>query len=457
MPLISIIVPAYNQGKYLPDALNSVLAQTLTDWECLVINDGSTDSTEEIMINYLKKDQRFRYIPQPNQGLPGARNTGLREACGSYIQFLDADDLLLPDKLEIQSKEFQQIAPTNAVFCDSIEFWGDAHPRQSAQKIVAFGPFADPLAHFISASTFPIHSFLLRRQVFADLSFDETLNANEDRLFWTHYCLDGGTFSYQPQPLIYRRLRKESMSLNFPQMLKSFLHYFQKLFHLLHTHPQPALDRYEIIALRQCLKYCRSSIRHGMTSLASSYLEISNNYFIDIPWLPPLIDVKEITPDNLNRVEHILAHHDKIAAWQELGFDSDLPALCNMLSKSSEAALLQVYMEELCRHSRQSLDYGFALYGAGQHTRWLLRILGSLSFKPVIIFDDTPVVCNVDEIPVVALSTLPQYLSRISAIIISSDIAHREMLRKLQAIPGTVNLEIINPYQRLQGGPFAKE
>ena len=91
---VSVIIPCYNHAKYLSCALDSVLGQSYSDWECVVVNDGSSDHTEEVCREYQKKDKRIKYHYQQNKGLAGARNTGIRQAVGEYILTLDADDYL---------------------------------------------------------------------------------------------------------------------------------------------------------------------------------------------------------------------------------------------------------------------------------------------------------------------------------------------------------------------------
>lgn len=100
--LISVIVTCYNQGKYLRQALDSLVNQSHGEWECIVVNDGSTDDTERIALEYSKSDSRFCYFHQTNSGVSSARNFGLTKAKGEYIQFLDADDHIHPDKLTTQ-------------------------------------------------------------------------------------------------------------------------------------------------------------------------------------------------------------------------------------------------------------------------------------------------------------------------------------------------------------------
>ena len=96
----SIIVPVYNAGAFLRECLDSVLAQTSGDWECICVDDGSEDSSKAVLREYADKDSRFRVIEQPHQGVGIARNAGMDKAKGDYLVFLDADDMLLPDALE---------------------------------------------------------------------------------------------------------------------------------------------------------------------------------------------------------------------------------------------------------------------------------------------------------------------------------------------------------------------
>lgn len=99
-PIVSIIVPCYNQGHLLCDALDSVLMQTYIDWECIIVNDGSTDNTESVALAYCEKDARFMYFYQENQGVIASRNNAIRKSNGRYILPLDGDDKIAPTYLE---------------------------------------------------------------------------------------------------------------------------------------------------------------------------------------------------------------------------------------------------------------------------------------------------------------------------------------------------------------------
>src|SRR4030095_15755118 len=90
-PLVSAVIPCYKQGHFLAEAVQSVLGQTVNDLECIVVNDGSPDTTREVARQLVSGDPRVRYIEQMNRGLAAARNRGLGEARGRFIQFLDGD------------------------------------------------------------------------------------------------------------------------------------------------------------------------------------------------------------------------------------------------------------------------------------------------------------------------------------------------------------------------------
>ncbi|PXV64128.1 glycosyltransferase involved in cell wall biosynthesis [Dysgonomonas alginatilytica] len=96
-PVISIIVPCYNQAEYLPETLQTVLEQEYIDWECIIVNDGSPDNTEEVALAWCRKDDRFKYLKKENGGLSDARNYGIKHSTGKYILPLDSDDKISKD------------------------------------------------------------------------------------------------------------------------------------------------------------------------------------------------------------------------------------------------------------------------------------------------------------------------------------------------------------------------
>lgn len=138
MPEVSIVVPTHNREMLLPETLNSVLAQTFQDWECVIVDDHSTDNSAAVANSFAEIDSRFRvvHLPDGKRYLNAGRNYGLECAKGKFINYLDSDDLFLPQKLERQLQEFQRQPSWDVVACRYAIFRED--PAVDAQQI----PFA---------------------------------------------------------------------------------------------------------------------------------------------------------------------------------------------------------------------------------------------------------------------------------------------------------------------------
>lgn len=124
----SIIIPTYNRATFLPRAIESVLAQTYTNWELIIVDDGSTDNTKEIVAIYT--DSRIRYIYQQNAERSVARNNGIRNAIGDYVCFLDSDNIMLPNRLELLNNSINE----NACYYTDIKY-KDVKNGVSSRKI----------------------------------------------------------------------------------------------------------------------------------------------------------------------------------------------------------------------------------------------------------------------------------------------------------------------------------
>ena len=124
-PKVSVTIPCFNQAHFLSDCIASLQAQTCPHWEAIIVNDGSPDDTREVAKRLMQSDHRVRYVEQENGGLAAARNAGIYASRGEYLQFLDADDLLLPTKFELQLKLFMQNPEVDLAYCDFAYFEGD--------------------------------------------------------------------------------------------------------------------------------------------------------------------------------------------------------------------------------------------------------------------------------------------------------------------------------------------
>jgi len=126
--MVSIIVPCYNQAQYLEECLQSILNQTYENWECLIVNDGSTDSTEKIALQWKEKDPRFIYLKKENGGLSRARNYGITKAKGKYILPLDSDDKIGKEYLKLGIYKLEKNKNIGVVYCKA-NFFGQHKGR----------------------------------------------------------------------------------------------------------------------------------------------------------------------------------------------------------------------------------------------------------------------------------------------------------------------------------------
>lgn len=116
-PKVTVVIPAYNAAAYISTCLNSVIAQTYTNWEAIVVNDGSKDNTEEIVNGFLS-DKRIKLLSQKNAGVSAARNAGIKAASGKYIAFLDSDDAFLENNLERKLRVIESDVTLDFVYSD---------------------------------------------------------------------------------------------------------------------------------------------------------------------------------------------------------------------------------------------------------------------------------------------------------------------------------------------------
>lgn len=185
MNLVSIIIPVYNQEKYLAETLRSVIHQTYSNWECILVNDGSTDNSATIINKLLTQDNRFHFINSENKGVSNARNLALKQIKGDYILFLDGDDLIHPDKLQQAISNFETktdlsiVFNTTNYFQDTIE--NTLYPMEIDADLLNF---SDMLLYWNEKIIIPIHSAIIKKSLFEGIEFNTDLTAQEDWLVW---------------------------------------------------------------------------------------------------------------------------------------------------------------------------------------------------------------------------------------------------------------------------------
>jgi glycosyltransferase involved in cell wall biosynthesis len=227
-PAVSVIVPAYNVELYVGPALDSVRAQTYADFEVVVVDDGSTDATGEILAGYAARDRRVRIITQSNRGLSAARNAALRASRGRNLAILDSDDLWQPIYLESQLAILDAHPEVDIVTANA-RYLGGPASGQPARPCPDPRPAPD-LANMIADETAVFIMSVFRRRVYEIVGgFDEKFRTNEDYDYWLRAAVAGCRFTRNDAPLGYYRLRGDSLSANDVRMLSGILRVYSKL------------------------------------------------------------------------------------------------------------------------------------------------------------------------------------------------------------------------------------
>lgn len=217
-PLVSTIIPCFNTGRFLGEAIGSALSQEGVSQEVIVVDDGSTDDSKAVAESFLS-DSRVHYIHQTNMGLSAARNTGVRAARGKYIKFLDADDLILPGGLESQVEFLEKNAAVGVVV--GAHHWVDEQGNHLATIHLPLGRIS---AEEVLVRNWPIHAGLYRSAwVRKTGGFDTQLRAAEDWEFHARLFLAGCHFERTSPVVVSYRQVATSMSKNHSNQLANRL------------------------------------------------------------------------------------------------------------------------------------------------------------------------------------------------------------------------------------------
>lgn len=228
MPTVSVIMPAYNVEPYVGEAIRSALAQTLTDLEVIVVDDGSTDGTAQAVRTLARQDSRVKLVQQANRGLAGARNSALRASRGDFLALLDSDDVWEPAFLEEQL-DILHARPDVDIVTGNGWYLGGAKHAQVARPHPDVRPAPD-LASIIGDEWSVFIMAVFRRHVYTGIGpFDETMRSNEDYDFWLRAAVAGFTFARNDKPLGHYRVRSDSLSASNIRMLRGILHVYTKL------------------------------------------------------------------------------------------------------------------------------------------------------------------------------------------------------------------------------------
>jgi glycosyltransferase involved in cell wall biosynthesis len=262
--MISVIIPAYNYGKYLSETLQSVKNQSYTDWECIIVDDGSMDNTRDVAGIFVQHDPRFKYIYQNNKGVSAARNTGLKSAYGKFIQFLDGDDLLQADKLLFQSDFLKNNSQVDIVYSNFQHFAHGAIPQYKdgeypeEHKVSCSGQ--NLVAIFLKRNFIRMNTPMIRKKVIDEVGFfNEKLSSLEDWEFWMRCACQNKYFTFieKENANAMVRINPEGLSKQVDQMQQNYLPVLQNIFvseplNLLNK--LNLLSRYELIFFNLLIK-----------------------------------------------------------------------------------------------------------------------------------------------------------------------------------------------------------
>lgn len=227
--LVSVIIPSYNYAGFIIETLNSIRAQKHEHWEAIVVDDGSTDNTRALVLALAEVDARIIYIYQENKGLSAARNTGIKKSSGDYIQFLDADDLISEDKIQLQLEHFATDKSLGISYCNTYYFTNNNIQERyrsldltQQEWIIRLNDrsTAEQLWQLVNKNIMPVNSPLIKREVVEKVGdFNTGLTSLEDWEYWFKSAMYFN-FGYLDDEKAYCmvRVHHTSMSKNLKKM-----------------------------------------------------------------------------------------------------------------------------------------------------------------------------------------------------------------------------------------------
>ena len=214
--MVSVIIPNYNNGHFVGEAIDSVLAQTYPHREIIVVDDGSTDGTADVVRRY----SGVRYVWQRNRGVSAARNRGIQESSGEYVVFLDADDRLLPQHFDISLDAFRS-RPDAGWVCGDFRYFGNEPPWRYNHRC---DPRPDQFGLFLRSVFFgAIHAVMYRREVLMKSGgFDERLQSSEDREFYLRLIRQASLYCHHQVIAEYRMSGQQKTNLWYTMLESDF-------------------------------------------------------------------------------------------------------------------------------------------------------------------------------------------------------------------------------------------
>jgi len=222
--LVSVVIPAFNSEQYIAECINSVLTQTYQNFEIIIIDDGSSDNTVNIVSAY--KNDKIRLFHQKNSGSGAARNHGVKQASGTWIAFIDADDIWLPDKLQKQLE-----LCSNQVWSHTdLFFLGDIYPKHTKTTELTSKHSGYILKNLLVENSIGTSSVIIDKDIFQEFGgFNTGLRALQDWDLWLRVA-EKYEICYLDEPLVYYRVHSDSTSRNVRKTLPYHLYLIDHAF-----------------------------------------------------------------------------------------------------------------------------------------------------------------------------------------------------------------------------------
>jgi glycosyltransferase involved in cell wall biosynthesis len=212
-PLVSVVIPSFNQAAYLSQALDSLLQQTYANWEAVVVNDGSTDNTVEILEAYQKRDSRIRGFTKSNGGITSALNYGIHHARGEFFCWLSSDDLFYPEKIELQVRSFEHLSPDYALIYGNFDI---LHEEDHRIEVLPHSRPLVPGAEFAEAFKFDFIdgcTIMVRMDVLREIGgFNPYYRHSQDMELWIRIASYKYRFSLLDKKVTIRRVHESQAS-----------------------------------------------------------------------------------------------------------------------------------------------------------------------------------------------------------------------------------------------------
>jgi glycosyltransferase involved in cell wall biosynthesis len=289
-PLVSIIIPTYNRAYLIGETLDSVMAQSYINWECIVVDDGSTDNTAKILSDYCLKDRRFQYYQRPKarpKGANACRNYGFEMSNGSFINWFDSDDIMHVDFVKVKLQHLLDNIKIDFCACINYTFTKGINEKTLIEKplIMKSSNYIEDFLfnglYFYTPSPLWKKTFLKGK-----LLFDENLHRSQESDFHFRMLLENPTYKYIEDKLFYIRLGGPSISKGANSSLKaqhSIFRYFDKIFNELYQRKeiknQNKLKQY--VLYRQAVNFFNIV---NLTTSSLKHLKYNSKLALKIMW-----------------------------------------------------------------------------------------------------------------------------------------------------------------------------